>query len=98
MQLSIVSGQHTYQVRPQQKPVDASSRQQNTQQLDAEKHYVRSSDKAVALLDAQQQDKRSAIYDQPNFKNGVAISAYKNVANDARRQEIRSLIGVDLFA
>ncbi|QTH73153.1 hypothetical protein [Pseudoalteromonas xiamenensis] len=97
MQLSVVSGQHTYQLKPQPK-VDrkVASSDPQPSQLDS---YVRSNEKAIAMLDKGGFDgEKQAIYDQPSFKNGVAISAYKSIANEDRRNEIKQLIGVSVYA
>ncbi|CCQ10633.1 hypothetical protein PALB_15000 [Pseudoalteromonas luteoviolacea B = ATCC 29581] len=98
MQLSIVSGQHTYQIRPQPKPVEQPLREENTP-VEKPINFVKSSESAIALLERRkEQEAQSAIYDKPSFKNGNAIYAYKSVQNDQRRSEIETLIGVNLYA
>jgi len=39
----------------------------------------------------------STIYDKPDHKASLAISAYKSFANMQRREEVQQLVGVDIF-
>ncbi|CAH9050932.1 hypothetical protein PSECIP111951_00294 [Pseudoalteromonas holothuriae] len=92
----IVQSQHTYQLKPAVTKTNAEQAPapQNTQQTS----YVKTSNEGAALAQKLQDDFNSTIYDQPNFNNNKAISAYMSINNQQRRNEIESLIGVNIYA
>lgn len=97
MKLSIVTGQHTYQLKPTQKEPARVAADKNAQTT--RNDYLKVDQKGIALLESEfQQSERQAIYDQPTFKTGNAIAAYRSIANEERRNEIKALVGVSLYA
>lgn len=97
MQLSIVTGQHTYQIKPTLKEPQKAALPNKPEST--KEQFIRVDQNAIAQLDTQFQNaNRQAIYDQPSFRNAKAIDSYKTIANEERRNEIQSLIGVSLFA
>ena len=59
-----------------------------------------SSERAIALIEREQNQKNSqqALYDQPSKQSRSAVAAYQSVGNQAQREDIQSMLGVDLFA
>ena len=66
--------------------------------------YVKSSKEGVELANqlfktsAKSNEYSQTIYDQPSAKISKAISTYTEFANLERRAEVKSLIGVDIYA
>ncbi|WP_152087710.1 hypothetical protein [Pseudoalteromonas sp. A25] len=92
----IVQSQHTYQLKPAIKKLDAE--QQSAPKPTEQTSFVKSSDKGIELAKKLQSEFKSTIYDQPSFNNSKAISSYMAINNQQRRDEVQSLIGVNVFA
>ncbi|MEJ6476783.1 hypothetical protein [Pseudoalteromonas piscicida] len=94
---SIVQQAGTYQVKPQPKKAVSSvvDDQKTTTQNSAQ---IRTSEQGIALVEQFQSQQSSTIYDRPNFRTGQAISEYRAIATEARRDEIKSMIGVSVYA
>ncbi|WP_462156061.1 hypothetical protein [Pseudoalteromonas piscicida] len=94
---SIIQQAGTYQVKPQpKKAVGPTVEAGNTAKLNTAQ--IKTSEKGIALVEQFQSQQRSTIYDRPNFRTGQAISEYKAIATEARRDEIKSMIGVSVYA
>ncbi len=79
--------------KPVQTPTEDASPQRASARLDV-------SDEGVILAKQLQRDSatRDTIYDQPSGNNARAIATYIEFANQTRREEVQSLLGVDLYA
>ncbi|WP_440056432.1 hypothetical protein ACSLBF_20175 (plasmid) [Pseudoalteromonas sp. T1lg65] len=93
---SIVQQAGTYQLKPVVKQADQATQTQ----LESPKREstIRNSEQGVALAQQFQQQQRSTIYDQPNFKSSKAIGEYLAIATESRREELKSMIGVSVYA
>lgn len=60
---------------------------------------VKTDQKVVQALDAQrdQDERHRTTFDNPNRTTAKALNAYNSVANADRKEEIHSLLGVDLY-
>ncbi|MBD1583927.1 hypothetical protein [Pseudoalteromonas sp. S16_S37] len=91
----IVQSQHTYQLKPAVKKVNAD--QESAPQPAEKTSFIKSSEKGIELAKKLQSEFTSTIYDQPSFNNSKAISTYMAINNQERRAEVQSLIGVNVF-
>ena len=94
---AIVQQAGTYQPKalPKKAVQPVASEPQTAQQNNPQ---IRSSDKGIALVEQMQAQQRSTIYDQPSYNNGKAIGEYRAIAMESRREEIKDLIGVSVYA
>jgi hypothetical protein len=92
----IVRNQNTYQVKPQVKKVESERHSAPAPQETA--NFVKSSSQGVELAKKLQNDFKSTIYDQPDYKTSKAIGTYMAINNQQRRSEVESLIGVSVYA
>ncbi|MBQ4846850.1 hypothetical protein J8L98_01120 [Pseudoalteromonas sp. MMG013] len=95
--VTVSNNQHTYQLKPVPKAPreNVTAPSSNPPNLVAQ---VRDSAEGIKLAQAFQEQSRSTIYDQPDFKSSLAISAYKEINNQSRREDVESLIGVNIYA
>ncbi|WP_052713162.1 hypothetical protein [Pseudoalteromonas rubra] len=90
----LVQNQDTYQLR-QSVAKPAASEPVTPAQPAAQLKF---SEAGVALAQQYNADKRDVIYDQPSYKNSVAMQAYNAIQNQERRSEVQSLLGVSIYA
>ncbi len=68
------------------------SQQERVDRLDVDEN-------AITLLEQEQQASgNSTTYDQPSKQNMTAVSAYQAVDNIEKRDSVKQLLGVDIFA
>ena len=101
---SIVASQNALVVNPalRQPERAAENRAQQLQrqqtELPASQTVVRqASAEAYEQADKFQRGKRSS-YDSPNSQNQAALDAYQSLARNSKRDEIRGLLGIDIYA
>lgn len=58
---------------------------------------VKADREAIKLLDEDRQKQEKHNLDSPDRATKQALTAYRDVANADKREEIQSLVGVDLF-
>ena len=58
---------------------------------------VNYSDEGMRQAQVFHDKKRSTIYDQPDFKTCHAISIYREINHQQRREAVEALIGVNVF-
>jgi hypothetical protein len=58
---------------------------------------VRADITTIEKLEADRSDQHQATLDAPDRNTQKAITAYRDLANTQKREEIQSLVGVDLF-
>jgi hypothetical protein len=93
--VKVSTNQFTYQLKPFVREKMNEQKDNNAAQSAS---FVNSSPDGIKLAQSFQTDKRSTIYDQPNFKTSLAINTYKEVNNQQRRDEVEALIGVNIYA
>jgi hypothetical protein len=76
--------------RPVDLPVNKVEPTTNTPQ-------VRADSQAIKILDEDRQKQEKDNLDAPNRATKLALTAYRDVAKADKREEIQSLVGVDLF-
>ena len=101
---SIVASQNALITNPAlrqpEREADARSQQQQRVQteLPASQTVVRqASSEAFEQAERFRQGRRSG-YDSPNPQNQAALNAYQSLARDGQREEIRGLLGIDIYA
>lgn len=60
---------------------------------------IRSDDKVIEALDLQrqQEDRQRTTLDSPDRPTKKALNAYNSVANADKKEQLQSLLGVDLY-
>jgi hypothetical protein len=104
LESSLVASQNALVVNPPQRDPQQESlarqqeQQRRTTELPRTQVVVRQN--AAAFEQAEQFQRDQTInYDQPtNRRARTAINAYNSLEREQRREEIRSLLGVDTFA
>jgi hypothetical protein len=76
--------------RPVDLPVKNVEPATNTPQVKADRE-------AIKFLDEDRQNKEKHNLDSPDRATKEALTAYRDVASTDKREEIQSLVGVDLF-
>lgn len=87
-------------VRQPERDADNRAQQQQRQQteLPVTQTVVRqASAEAYEQAERFRQQRRST-YDSPNPQNQAALDTYQSLQRESRREEIRGLLGIDLYA
>lgn len=102
---SIVASQNALIVNPAlrqpEREAEARAQQQQRQQteLPASQTVIRqASAEAFEQAERFQRGRRASSYDSPNSQNQAALDAYQSLARDGKREEIRGLLGIDIYA
>ena len=101
---SIVASQNALIINPSprqpEREAEARAQQQQRQQteLPVSQTVVRQrSAEAFEQAERFNQQKRPG-YETPNPQNEAALEAYQSLARETQREEIRGLLGIDLYA
>lgn len=102
---SIVASQNALVVNPAlrqpEREAEARAQQQQRQQTElpiSQTVARQASAEAFEQAEKFQRGRRSASYDSPNQQSQAALDAYQSLARDNQRDEIRGLLGIDVYA